>query len=47
MPCTDPDVRAFIPIQTEIQQKQSAKATDKPIAAYGSATGLVVDAEAD
>ena len=30
MPCTAPDVRATIPMKTEIQQKQRAKAMANP-----------------
>ncbi len=33
MPCTEPEVRAFMPIHTEIQQKHSANATDSASAA--------------
>ena len=36
IPCTAPDVRAFIPTKTEIQQKQSAKAIEMPIPAVAA-----------
>ena len=39
MPCTAPDVRAIMPTQTEIQQKQSAKAIDSATAAAGRDAG--------
>ncbi len=46
MPCTAPDVRAFMPTHTEIQQKHSANAMATPIA--GEERDRVgLDAEAD
>ena len=40
-PCTAPDVLTFIPTNTEIQQKQSAKAMEMPMPAV-AASGFVV-----
>jgi hypothetical protein len=40
MPCTAPEVRAFMPMNTEIQQKHNANAIDSAIAPT-VATGLV------
>ena len=41
IPCTAPDVRAIMPMNTEIQQKHSANAIEMPTAAT-AASGLVV-----
>ena len=40
MPCTAPEVRTFMPTNTEIQQKHSAKAIEIPIPAE-AASALV------
>ena len=46
MPCTAPEVRAFIPTNTEIQQKHSAKAMADADRRPSAETAVGLDPEA-